>query len=181
MHTIRMRMRGAYRCFFYRKLCRRECELGVGVVARARLYRPAASLLTSLTQPIVGAASTYQAKACFNRTHSSHCDQGGDADESIFRIRRVKCDEAKPSCQRCTSTGRKCDGYNRVEAAQQANAVVLVSPQYPFTSSHGLDLASNEEAEAFHFFKCQTAYEVSSGPFLYHSPCKLTLAAIRLF
>ncbi|TPX14616.1 uncharacterized protein E0L32_005308 [Thyridium curvatum] len=27
------------------------------------------------------------------------------------RIRRVKCDEGKPSCQRCLSTGRNCDGY----------------------------------------------------------------------
>ncbi|KAK5065361.1 hypothetical protein LTR84_001199 [Exophiala bonariae] len=28
------------------------------------------------------------------------------------RIRKVKCDEAKPHCTRCTSTGRKCDGYS---------------------------------------------------------------------
>ncbi|OAA47566.1 Zn(2)-C6 fungal-type DNA-binding domain protein [Metarhizium rileyi] len=28
------------------------------------------------------------------------------------RIRRIKCDEAKPACLRCTSTGRKCDGYD---------------------------------------------------------------------
>src|SRR6266536_6710913 len=28
-----------------------------------------------------------------------------------IRIRRVKCDETKPRCNRCTSTGRKCDGY----------------------------------------------------------------------
>ncbi|KAF7562292.1 hypothetical protein G7046_g1843 [Stylonectria norvegica] len=27
-------------------------------------------------------------------------------------IRRVKCDENKPSCQKCVSTGRTCDGYN---------------------------------------------------------------------
>ena len=27
------------------------------------------------------------------------------------RIRRVKCDEAKPACLKCTSTGRTCDGY----------------------------------------------------------------------
>ncbi|KAL2829505.1 hypothetical protein BDW59DRAFT_142169 [Aspergillus cavernicola] len=27
------------------------------------------------------------------------------------RIRRVKCDEGKPDCGRCRSTGRKCDGY----------------------------------------------------------------------
>ncbi|PLB46367.1 hypothetical protein P170DRAFT_498170 [Aspergillus steynii IBT 23096] len=27
------------------------------------------------------------------------------------KIRRVKCDEEKPSCRRCRSTGRTCDGY----------------------------------------------------------------------
>ncbi|OAA53448.1 transcription factor Cys6 [Niveomyces insectorum RCEF 264] len=29
----------------------------------------------------------------------------------VCRIRRIKCDEARPSCVRCTSTGRKCEGY----------------------------------------------------------------------
>ncbi|KAF2227649.1 hypothetical protein BDZ85DRAFT_292738 [Elsinoe ampelina] len=28
------------------------------------------------------------------------------------KIRKVKCDEVKPHCKRCTSTGRKCDGYD---------------------------------------------------------------------
>ncbi len=27
------------------------------------------------------------------------------------RLRRIKCDEAKPSCQKCSSTGRRCEGY----------------------------------------------------------------------
>ncbi|KAI5919640.1 hypothetical protein F4810DRAFT_686400 [Camillea tinctor] len=27
------------------------------------------------------------------------------------KIRKVKCDEGKPACHRCVSTGRKCDGY----------------------------------------------------------------------
>ncbi|KAH8193600.1 hypothetical protein TruAng_012231 [Truncatella angustata] len=27
------------------------------------------------------------------------------------RIRKVKCDERRPQCLRCSSTGRKCDGY----------------------------------------------------------------------
>lgn len=27
------------------------------------------------------------------------------------RIRKVKCDENKPSCQKCVKTGRTCDGY----------------------------------------------------------------------
>ncbi|KAG4440787.1 hypothetical protein IFR05_003715 [Cadophora sp. M221] len=29
----------------------------------------------------------------------------------VCKIRRVKCDEVKPSCNRCTSSGRKCEGY----------------------------------------------------------------------
>lgn len=28
------------------------------------------------------------------------------------KIRRVKCDEVRPSCHRCTSTSRTCDGYD---------------------------------------------------------------------
>ncbi|OAA59755.1 c6 zinc finger domain containing protein [Niveomyces insectorum RCEF 264] len=28
-----------------------------------------------------------------------------------YGLRRVKCDEARPACVRCTSTGRVCDGY----------------------------------------------------------------------
>ncbi|KAK6443461.1 hypothetical protein LTR95_000288 [Oleoguttula sp. CCFEE 5521] len=30
------------------------------------------------------------------------------------KIRRVKCDETKPACDRCTVTGRTCDGYAEV-------------------------------------------------------------------
>lgn len=33
-------------------------------------------------------------------------------DSTPNRIRHVKCDEAKPACLKCTSTGRKCDGYD---------------------------------------------------------------------
>ncbi|KAJ4990640.1 C6 zinc finger protein [Stagonosporopsis vannaccii] len=28
------------------------------------------------------------------------------------KIRRIKCDETKPHCRRCTTTGRTCDGYD---------------------------------------------------------------------
>lgn len=33
------------------------------------------------------------------------------ADSSGNMVRRVKCDEQRPSCQRCTSAGLKCKGY----------------------------------------------------------------------
>ncbi|CAG9945853.1 unnamed protein product [Clonostachys rosea f. rosea IK726] len=41
------------------------------------------------------------------------------------RVRRVKCDEAKPSCNRCLSTGRVCDGYTSIFQ------VVTVGPSPP--------------------------------------------------
>ncbi|KAI4721931.1 hypothetical protein E4T48_01816 [Aureobasidium sp. EXF-10727] len=58
------------------------------------------------------------------------------------RIRRIKCDEARPSCQKCSSTGRKCDGYVASPAS---------SPH------HNRDLSLNvykpgEESSAIEFF-----------------------------
>ncbi|KAF7554928.1 hypothetical protein G7Z17_g2552 [Cylindrodendrum hubeiense] len=47
------------------------------------------------------------------------------------RIRRIKCDEIRPSCKRCTSSGRKCDGYPVPKPKTQAHesiAVVVMGP-----------------------------------------------------
>ncbi|KAK7453091.1 hypothetical protein Landi51_04086 [Colletotrichum acutatum] len=38
------------------------------------------------------------------------------------KSRKVKCDEAKPACARCTSTGRKCEGYAVVVPSNRAIA-----------------------------------------------------------
>ncbi|EHY56027.1 hypothetical protein ABEF95_012124 [Exophiala dermatitidis] len=48
-------------------------------------------------------------------------------------IRRVKCDEAKPSCKRCTSTGRRCDGYEFLpqDATASSRSTSLLPPQAP--------------------------------------------------
>ncbi|KAF2191044.1 hypothetical protein K469DRAFT_720016 [Zopfia rhizophila CBS 207.26] len=60
------------------------------------------------------------------------------------RIRRVKCDETKPECLRCTKTGRKCEGYKHVTpspgqspsaAASYRNPSFLVVPQTPSPTS----------------------------------------------
>lgn len=40
----------------------------------------------------------------------------------LLSIRRVKCDEARPSCLKCTSTGRACDGYEISRAASHSDA-----------------------------------------------------------
>lgn len=42
-----------------------------------------------------------------------------DAADWNGRIRRKKCDETRPDCKRCTSTGRKCDGYNHNSSKRQ--------------------------------------------------------------
>lgn len=38
------------------------------------------------------------------------CDTGQRL--MMIRIRRIKCGEERPSCEKCTSTGRICDGYS---------------------------------------------------------------------
>ncbi|KAK2027441.1 hypothetical protein LX32DRAFT_674139 [Colletotrichum zoysiae] len=47
------------------------------------------------------------------------------------KIRRVKCDEAKPNCLRCSSTGRICDGYPD-PAKPMSNQLRLLRPQSLF-------------------------------------------------
>lgn len=73
------------------------------------------------------------------------------------RIRRVKCDEGKPSCVRCQSTGRICDGYTTVNSktsllAQQTSPPLLLS-RIPISA----ELGSEQERHYFSFFHKNTA------------------------
>lgn len=45
----------------------------------------------------------------------------------LSRIRRVKCDEARPNCRRCMSTGRRCDGYLPMDIALSRRALVDIA------------------------------------------------------
>ncbi|KAF2684444.1 hypothetical protein K458DRAFT_388919 [Lentithecium fluviatile CBS 122367] len=42
----------------------------------------------------------------------------------VCRIRRVRCDETRPACLKCTSTGRTCEGYS-VACDQAPTHVIL--------------------------------------------------------
>lgn len=72
------------------------------------------------------------------------------------RIRKVKCDETKPYCLRCTKTGRKCDGY-----LDPRNLASRRRPKDPTPQDHVLgpllDLSTPEEKRAFYFFQHVTA------------------------
>lgn len=72
------------------------------------------------------------------------------------RIRKVKCDETKPFCQRCHKTGRKCDGYFDPRALTKRRSMKDVSPHDQVLGSL-LESAAPEEKRAFWFFHQCTA------------------------
>ncbi|CAK7206051.1 hypothetical protein SEUCBS139899_008834 [Sporothrix eucalyptigena] len=82
------------------------------------------------------------------------------------RTRKVKCDEAKPSCQKCVSTGRTCDGYaspfrfyggdatKSSPPAAQANKPVHTTPV-----STTSDVSPDEVASLQRCFSTKTLFE----------------------
>ena len=41
----------------------------------------------------------------------------------ICRVRHKKCDETRPGCINCSSTGRKCDGYTEIQSPRGSRSV----------------------------------------------------------
>ena len=81
-----------------------------------------------------------------------------------IRIRKVKCDEGRPACHRCKSTGRACDGYgiwgggeNFYRHRQSITGLKDV-PRPPLSVS--VFASGTEEKEYFEWFKCRTAIKL---------------------
>ncbi|RAH69095.1 Zn(II)2Cys6 transcription factor domain-containing protein [Aspergillus aculeatinus CBS 121060] len=71
--------------------------------------------------------------------------------------RRIKCDETRPSCLRCTSTGRRCDGYHTTSLSP----MVLSLPR-PSLSPATLTYARSErEIRSFQFFCEKTVFSLA--------------------
>ncbi|KAJ0420360.1 hypothetical protein BJY00DRAFT_284132 [Aspergillus carlsbadensis] len=68
------------------------------------------------------------------------------------KVRRVKCGEEKPSCIRCSSTGRRCDYTNTATAGQSVLARAL-----PVTS------AESRERRAFEYYYFYAAPSLSDA------------------
>ncbi|OOF91130.1 hypothetical protein ASPCADRAFT_211411 [Aspergillus carbonarius ITEM 5010] len=68
------------------------------------------------------------------------------------KIRRIKCDETKPSCRRCSFTGRKCDGYNLVSQKPTSKALEVM----PMPSAWELLSGDHLEIKSFQFFHSVT-------------------------
>lgn len=90
---------------------------------------------------------------------------------SHSRIRRIRCDQTRPVCQKCTSTGRTCDGYVPARALAIGNrdpslpSVIPIIPRnYPpvwrlrgLSDPRGL---TEQDSRFFHFFTHQTSIEL---------------------
>ncbi|KAK4216722.1 hypothetical protein QBC37DRAFT_278556, partial [Rhypophila decipiens] len=84
------------------------------------------------------------------------------------KIRRVKCDETRPACNRCISTGRTCDGYPATGAPSQhstrralATAVRQLQVVGPAARVLGKPLPV-DDAACFDFFRLCTASMTTS-------------------
>jgi hypothetical protein len=74
----------------------------------------------------------------------------------------VKCDETKPECERCTSTGRKCDGY--LTHLPKKTDLDSEPDLYERVVCRSINWEQGDFAErrAIDFFRCRTAPSVSS-------------------
>ncbi|KAJ5088281.1 hypothetical protein N7456_011897 [Penicillium angulare] len=68
------------------------------------------------------------------------------------KIRKVKCDEARPKCHRCVSTGRICPGYEQASSPPSQ----IKSYNIPFKVP-----GSRTDRELLHFYCCEAASSLS--------------------
>ncbi|KAF2234868.1 hypothetical protein EV356DRAFT_566801 [Viridothelium virens] len=92
----------------------------------------------------------------------------GKAVRQKRRIRKVKCDEGRPACRRCVSTGRNCDGYGiwggggyapsyRSDRLQRYNDVPHCPIPVRLVSAKA---ASAEDKAYLDWFKCRTSLKL---------------------
>ncbi|KAM0173164.1 hypothetical protein ACHAPF_006919 [Botrytis cinerea] len=109
----------------------------------------------------------------FRKTRA--CRQKSKTGCTTCKLRRVKCDEAKPSCMRCINFGRKCDGYEYSPKDKPAwlmgptistgiSQEVIESPPFSIPPSISvLNFGNEQEAQYFDFFCKETVFELAGG------------------
>ncbi|KKY27570.1 putative c6 zinc finger domain protein [Phaeomoniella chlamydospora] len=100
----------------------------------------------------------YEGYGLENKAKLYEISQNSVANVGQSRIRKVKCDETRPDCYRCLSTGRRCDGY--ASKANQPRRVTDIAIPAPLQFLHE---ASDFEKRYFQKFLCSTGPSLS-GP-----------------
>jgi len=92
----------------------------------------------------------------------------------LFRKRRIKCDEMKPTCQRCVAIGTPCGGYDTIRIAHAmatAGGDVRLTWQKPSTMPA---FSTSPEQEAFDYFhkECSRSLPgiLQDSIWMYHVP-----------
>ncbi|CAD6442484.1 e32295e1-7485-4bd1-9e09-2b32c334c8f3 [Sclerotinia trifoliorum] len=73
------------------------------------------------------------------------------------KIRRVKCGEEKPFCKRCTSTGRRCDGYEIITDPKKPSSTKKQTSISTVVQSNALQ--DSLEPVILDFFRAYTVAE----------------------
>lgn len=86
------------------------------------------------------------------------------------RKRRVKCDEAKPECQRCTSANVHCEGYPAKKVLCAGGTEMMLARRTSSYSTGPLDIGNDALLNVgklslpfYHQFITQTVYAISGG------------------
>ncbi|KAF4956904.1 hypothetical protein FGADI_3507 [Fusarium gaditjirri] len=74
------------------------------------------------------------------------------------RIRKIKCDEARPGCQRCISTGRKCVGYGDMDSVTRQALIIRERP--PITRVLNNDLGIELSTQAFDYYRGHVSRQI---------------------
>ena len=77
------------------------------------------------------------------------------------KVRKVKCDEEKPACRRCTSTGRKCDGY--APAPTSTNTTPHSRHSSPGRAPQSDLFASDAEKRSFAYFETRACHDLGGS------------------
>ncbi|KAB8295039.1 hypothetical protein EYC80_006982 [Monilinia laxa] len=92
-----------------------------------------------------------------------------------MKLRRVKCDETKPSCMRCKNFGRKCDGYEyspKDKPAWLKGPTISTGISQEFIepppvsippSISVINFRDDQDAQYFDFFRRETVFELAGG------------------
>ncbi|KAI4209428.1 MAG: hypothetical protein LQ351_007657 [Letrouitia transgressa] len=79
-----------------------------------------------------------------------------ETDFEAFRIRHIKCDEERPACLNCQSTGRTCDGYE-----QKASASGRKPHELSLAKNPSLEIANTElERHGLDYFHLAVGQEL---------------------
>ena len=84
---------------------------------------------------------------------------------NLHLVRHIKCDERKPCCIRCTSTGRKCDGYAPLEKSKERKQPSVTSSGHCsiiHQRNPNIEIFGDQaERRSFCFFRDRTAPQLA--------------------